>query len=96
MDKAHLGHHWEIHQRRTYALGKVKTLVQHGDGEERKPKTTAELSGGRDDVWSCEHRQSPPGQRVEKRMNLTNGFPVCKSSHPTTSGSLKIFIKQRF
>lgn len=95
MDEAHLGHCWEIHQRRTSSPGKVKTRVRRGY-EERKPQTTDELSCGRDDGWFCEQRQAPPCQRAEKRMNLPNGFPVCKNGYPRTSGNLKIFIKQRF
>ena len=96
MDKAHLGHLWEIHQRRTSSPGKVKTRVRRGNEKERKPKTIDEPSCGRDDGWFCEQRQTPPGQRVEKRMNLPNGFPVCKNGNPRTSGNLKIFIKQCF
>lgn len=35
-----------------------------------------------------------PGQIVEKKINVPNGFPVCKNGNPRTAGNLKTFIKQ--
>lgn len=35
-----------------------------------------------------------PGQIVEKKINVPNGFPVCKNGSPRTAGNLKTFIKQ--